>query len=300
VIFTVKLFFIMPNRRIALKQLASGASLLATGALAPLFAEAQGQKRRFKIGACDWSIDGTAQVAAIETAKKIGLDGVQLSLGTVANDMHLRRSEVQQAYKAACKQFGVEVGGLAIGELNEVPYKSDPRTEAWVADCIDVAVKMKAKVILLAFFSKGDLRDDPAGKQVVIERLKKVAPKAEQAGVILGIESWLSAQEHIEIINAVGSRAVQVYYDVCNSSVRGYNIYEEIRWLGREQICEFHFKENDALLGKGIVDFAKVRQVLDQIGYEGWIQIEGAVPPGATMLDSYRQNNQFVRDILGV
>jgi L-ribulose-5-phosphate 3-epimerase len=289
----------MHNRRTALKHLAAGTGLLASGALAPLLAGTPGEKRRFKIGACDWSIDSTAKVSALEMAKSIGLDGVQVSLGTVADDMHLRQPEMQRAYLAAAKQHGVEVGGLALGELNQVPYKSDPRAEQWVADSIAVAAKLKVKVILLAFFSDGDLRGDAPGKQVVIERLKKVAPLAEKAGVILGIESWLSAQEHMEIINAVGSRAVQVYYDVCNSSVRGYNIYEEIRWLGREQICEFHVKENDVLLGKGIVDFQKVRQVIDQIGYQGWVQIEGAVPKGATMLDSYRLNNQFIRSVLG-
>jgi len=289
----------MNTRRTMLKHLAAGASALATGAFAPLFAAPAGRKRRFKIGACDWSINEMAKVSALETAQKIGLDGVQISLGTLADDMHLRRPEVQRAYKAAAKQFGVEVGGLAIGELNYTPYKSDPRAETWVANSIEVAAKLKTNVVLLAFFEKGDLRGDEPGKQVVIERLRKVAPLAEKAGVILGIESWLSAREHMEIINTVGSSAVKVYYDVCNSSVRGYPIYEEIRWLGRHQICEFHFKENGALLGKGIVDYQKVRQVLDEIGYEGWIQLEGAVPEGAPMHESYVQNNQFVRELLG-
>ena len=48
---------------------------------------------------------------------------------------------------------------------------------------------------------------------------------------------------------------MQVYYDVCNSIDRGYDIYKEIRWLGTKHICEFHAKENGALLGKGKVNF---------------------------------------------
>jgi sugar phosphate isomerase/epimerase len=88
-----------------------------------------------------------------------------------------------------------------------------------------------------------------------------------------------------------------VYYDVCNSNDRGYNIYDEIRWLGKEQICEIHLKENGALIGKGKVDFREVRKAIDDIGYRGWLQIEGAVPDNADMLESYVQNNRYVRSI---
>jgi sugar phosphate isomerase/epimerase len=89
---------------------------------------------------------------------------------------------------------------------------------------------------------------------------------------------------------------VQVYYDVCNSNDRGYDIYAEIRKLGK-RICEFHAKENGSLLGQGKVDFHKVRAALDDIDYHGWLQIEGAVPPGKPMLESYQANCKFMRGV---
>lgn len=272
------------------------AALAFAPALTPLFAAPE--RRRFKLGACDWSIGKMGEPTAFELAKQIGLDGVQVSLGTAANDMRLRQLEMQQQYRDAAKQTGLEVASLAIGEMNNVPYKSDPRTIAWVSDSIDVCRVFGLRVVLLAFFGKGDLRDDPAGVDEVVKRLKAVAPKAERAGVILGIESWLSAEGHLEILNRVGSKAVQVYYDVCNSNDRGYDIYREIRQLGRERICEFHFKENGALLGQGKVDFGKVRAALDDIRYEGWVQIEGAIPPGQPILESYQANCKFARGVL--
>ena len=197
----------------------------------------------------------------------------------------------------AARQTGLEISSLAIGEMNSIPYKSDPRTIEWVSDCVDVMKALGVKVVLLAFFGKGDLRDDKPGTDEVVKRLKAVAPKAEKAGVIFGIESWLSAEAHMDIIQRVGSPAVKVYYDVCNSNDRGYDIYKEIRWLGTKHICEFHMKENGSLLGQGKVDFQKVRQAMDEIGYAGWMQIEGAVPKGAKMLDSYKANCQFLRGI---
>ena len=262
---------------------------------APLFAAPD--KRRFRIGACDWSIGKAGDPGAFDVAKQIGLDGVQVSLGTAADDMHLRKPEVQQQYREAAKKTGLEVASLAIAELNDIPYKSDSRTVQWVSDSIDVCQALGVRVVLLAFFSQGDLRDDKAGVDEVVRRLKAVAQKAEKAGVTLGIESWLSADQHLGILERVGSKAVQVYYDVCNSTDRGYDIYKEIRKLGK-LICEFHAKENGSLLGQGNVDFRKVRAALDDIGYRGWLQIEGAVPPGKPMVESYQANCKFMRGIL--
>jgi L-ribulose-5-phosphate 3-epimerase len=286
----------LTRRQMITRSSQAVAALALTSPLAPLFAAPA--QRRFKIGACDWSIGKMCDVGAMTVAKEIGLDGVQVSLGTAKNNMHLRQAAVQQQYRDAVKATGVQVASLAIGELNDIPYKSDPRTIDWVRDSVDVCKPLGCQVILLAFFGNGDLRDDKKGTDEVVRRLKEVAPKAEKAGVILGVESWLSAEAHMDILQRVGSKAVQVYYDVCNSTDRGYDIYREIRWLGKQKaICEFHAKENGSLLGQGNVDFAKVRAAMDDIDYRGWMQIEGAVPKDASMLESYRKNLAFLRGL---
>jgi sugar phosphate isomerase/epimerase len=287
------------TRRQMLTRTAVAATALG---LSPRFTPllADPAQRRFRIGACDWSIGKMATPDALSVAKEIGLDGVQVSLGTEKDGMHLRQPEVQQRYRAATAATGVAVASLAIGELNNIPYKSDPRTTAWVGDSVDAAAALGCRVVLLAFFGNGDLNGDRAGTDEVVRRLKEVAPRAEKAGVILGVESWLSAAQHMDILDRVGSKAVQVYYDVANSQKMGYDIYQEIRWLGKQGvICEFHAKENGFLLGQGKVDFKKLRVAMDDIGYAGWIQIEGAVPEGGQMLPSYQANVKFLRGVLG-
>src|SRR6185436_2385600 len=133
----------------------AAAGLALSAPLGPLLA-AQGA-RRINIGACDWSRGKMATPACFELAKEIGLDGVQISLGSASDDMKLRRPEVQQQFKESARASGVEIASLAIGEMNNIPYKSDPRTEAWVSDSIDVMQALRVKVVLLAFFGKGDL-----------------------------------------------------------------------------------------------------------------------------------------------
>src|SRR5262245_4384000 len=121
------------SRREMICRTTRSAALLAFGtSLSPLFAASE--KRRFKIGACDWSIGKMCDPQAFTVAKENGLDGVQVSLGTVANNMSLRTAEVQHKYLEAAKNAGLQDASLAIGELNNVPYKSDPRTVEWVSD----------------------------------------------------------------------------------------------------------------------------------------------------------------------
>jgi L-ribulose-5-phosphate 3-epimerase len=280
------------SRRDMLKSTTALAGAGLFGGVWDLFAQ---NTRRFRIGACDWSIGQRGKTGAMALARQLGLDGAQVSMGSVESDLSLRQPDVQRAYRDAAEASGVRVGGVALDVLNRVPYKSDPRTEAWVSDSIDVALALNVRVVLLAFFERGDLRNDAAGQAEVIRRLKLVARKAEDRGVVLGIESWLSAAEHLRILDAVGSPGVQVYYDVANSTEMGYDIAAEIRQLGRERICEFHAKENGFLLGQGRIDFAAVRRAMDDIGYSGWIQIEGAVPKGKPTLESYVENARFMR-----
>ena len=79
------------------------------------------------------------KVGAMSLARELGLDGAQISMGSVETDLHLRQPEMQSAYRHAAEASGVRVGGIALDVMNQVPYKSDPRTEQWVSDSIDVA-----------------------------------------------------------------------------------------------------------------------------------------------------------------
>ena len=254
-------------------------------------------KKHFRIGACDWSIGKTADVTGLQLAKNIGLDGLQVSLGNLKNNMHLRQKELQQQYINMSRETGVKISSLGIGELNQIPYKSDPRTEEWVWDSIDVARNLGVTVILLAFFSKGDLRNDPAGKSEVVKRLKMVAPKAEKMGITLGIESYLTAEEHLDIMDKVGSKAVKVYYDFRNAADAGNDVVKEIQLLGKDNICEIHMKENGYLLGEGTMDWNGIGHALGEIGYhgDGWMQIEWAKPRNMDLIQAYQHNLGFLR-----
>jgi sugar phosphate isomerase/epimerase len=270
--------------------LAAGGFALSSP-FAPLFAdEAQ---RRFRIGACEWSLR-KSDASSLEVARQIGLDGVLVNMGSVGDDMHLRQPAVQRAYLEASKKTGVQISSLALAELNNVPLKSDPRAEAWLVDSVAVMQALRVNIVLVAAFAKGELLGDQAGIDHTVEILKRCAPAAEKAGVIFGLENYLSAGENLEILRRVGSPAVQVYYDVGNSTDKGYDIYKEIRLL-KGKVCEFHAKDGDFMLGHGRIDFQKVREAMDDIRFAGWIQIEAAAPHD--LIADYQTDLKFLKNV---
>jgi len=286
----------MTRRRLMADAACAAAGLTLLSSCAPTEQRrAKASPGGFKIGVCDWTIGKTTNPASLEAAKRIGLDGVQVDFGRAEDNLPLFDKELQKRFIDARGQHQIEIASLAMGVLNNIPYKSDPRADRWVREGIDVAAAMGVKVILLAFFGNGELRKDAQGVEVVVNRLRRVAPKAQEAGVVLGIESYLSAAEHIDIVKRVESPAVQVYYDVANSRYAGYDIFAEIRTLGK-LICEFHAKDSDDLYGKGSIDFKRVRAAMDDIGYRGWLVMEGTKMP-LGVEESCRYDAEYLRTI---
>lgn len=238
------------------------------------------QKTAFplSLGVCDWTIGKTGDPAAFELAARLGLDGVQVSLVPKGDTLALADPVFRRTFLEAARKARLPITSLAIGDLNDVPLKSDPRAEVWLDKGIDVAAAMSVKIILVPFFGKGELRNDPAGMDAAVAALKRLAPKAQSRHVILALESYLSAADNLKILGQVGSPAVRVYYDVGNSQDMGYPILDEIRELG-DRIVEVHAKDTRDLYGKGSMDFPAVRRALEGIGYKGWLVIEGTKMP---------------------
>jgi sugar phosphate isomerase/epimerase len=149
----------------------------------------------------------------------------------------------------------------------------------------------------MAFFGSGDLRfRDETGELVnessgefasyrlnedhvssVVNTLKEIVPRAQDAGVILGLENTITAAQNLEIIERVGSEWLQIYYDVGNSTGNGYDVPGELRAIGNDRLCEVHLKDwNTPLLGsaEGMVEMPAVAAALQEIGYDKWLVLE--------------------------
>jgi L-ribulose-5-phosphate 3-epimerase len=90
---------------------------------------------------------------------------------------------------------------------------------------------------------------------------------------------------------------VLVYYDVGNSTQAGFDPVKEIRWLGKNRICQIHLKDNPNYLGEGSIQFAPILHAIHDIGFSGYANLETDAHP-ATLEADMRRNLLYVRKLL--
>ncbi len=270
------------------------------------------------IGMCDWNLGKSATPDTIPRAKEAHLQGIQVSVGTDPDNIPLRDPGIRKKYIDLGKQHGISFCSVAAGGiLNQFPLASEPQSAVFVIDAIEAAAALGAKNILIAFFGNGDLRlkdrrgrmrdlkdgefssyelDSKAVKRVV-EALRQIAPRAEDNGIVLGIENTLTAKQTLEIIDRVDSKMVQMYYDVGNSTGSGYDVPGELRLLGNNRICEVHLKDwKTSIFGspEGQVNMAGCAKALNDINYDKWLVIETSGRKGKFIEDT-RTNVAFIK-----
>jgi sugar phosphate isomerase/epimerase len=284
------------TRRESLRLFGGG---LASAALWPaprLLADAARQGVKFKVGVTDWNLQQENKLEAVALARKLGFDGVQVSLGKGTDRLPLGDPALQQTYLAESKRVGLPLASVCLEILHTNILKSDPLGRRWVADSIPIARALGVKVVLLPFFGKGAL-ETQAEMDYVGDVLREVAPAAEKAGVILGLEDTISARDNVRIMERTKSPAVLTYYDVGNSTKGGFDVVEEMRWLGADRICEVHLKDNPYYLGKGTIDFPAVVDALADIGFQQWAQLETSCPTGSVESDM-KTNLAYIRGVV--
>ncbi len=283
---------------------------------------ALGSPGKPKIGMCDWNLGPSCDPEMIPKAREADIAGIQVSIGTSPDNIVLRDPKVRQRYLELGKQYGVVFNSVAAGSiLNKIPLKSEPQSAVYVIDAIETAAVLGAKNILIAFFGNGDLRLtdstgelrnlgqgpfssyelDAAGVTRVVEALRQIVPRAEDQGVVLGLENTLTADQNLEIIDRVGSDMIQVYYDVGNSTHYGYDVPGELRELGKNRICEIHLKDWKTPVlnsGEGEVDFEAAAAACKEIGFDQWYVLESSGRENRFLEDT-RANVEFASKLFG-
>ena len=236
--------------------------------------------KSFNIGMCDWDMYATGDPKSLAIAKELGFAGVEVTYAP-EGEYSLSRPENRKRFLEAAEKESIEISSLAMGILNTVPLATADQAEGWVADCIEAMAEMKVNTVLLPCFFDADIKDNIENRNKVIERFKRLAPLAEKNHVILGIESFLSAKEYLDMLEKIGNDAARIYYDVTNMFFRenmvfhDFPMYDDLEMLLREKVvCQIHCKENRARLGQGNIDFPRVRDLLEKYDYQGWLVAE--------------------------
>jgi sugar phosphate isomerase/epimerase len=272
------------------RQFIYGATALAA---TPLFAA----KSKLKFGVTDWNLNLSGKTEAVALAASLGFAGVQISLGRKpsGDKLPLADEALQQQYLDELKKNRIAAAGTCLDILHTNYLKNDKLGQKWVADSIPITRKLNAKVVLLPFFGRGELKTHEE-MDYVGDFLKEIGPEAGKSQVILGLENTISAEDNVRILDRAKSDYVKVYYDVGNSTGGGFDIIKEMKWLGAKRICQFHLKDNPHFLGEGKIDFPAVMRTIASLGFTGFANLE-TDSPSHSVPDDMKRNLAFVRNL---
>ena len=253
-----------------------------------------------RVGMTDWNLGQRGDISKIALAREIGLDGIQVSLQfpTDGKTPTLRDPHTQAAFRRAALDNGIQICSLAIGSpgKSRLPLHTNPAAAILLIEAVEVARNLGTNNILLPIL--GDSHIDMTSQSQVdtfVAMMKEVARYAEKYDVVVGVEDWISAEDNIRLLDAIGSNHVAVYYDAHNIVPRVKDIYAEPKMLGR-RIHQIHVKNADMLLAGqgGRVDWPRMAQEFYEIGYRGWYVLETGSPTKDIIADT-RANIEYVK-----
>jgi L-ribulose-5-phosphate 3-epimerase len=280
---------VMTRREFVTRAIAASAAL-------PVIAQAQAQGPvqtkerinpvRVRVGMTDWNLGQRGDITKIALAREIGLDGIQVSVQYPTDGKPtLRDPATQAAFKRAALDNGIQICSLAIGNpgKSRLPMHTNPAFGILLVEAVEIAHNLGTNNILLPIL--GDSHIDMTNQSQVdtfVATMKEVARYAEKFDVVVGLEDWISAEDNIKLLDAIGSDHVAVYYDAHNivSRVKDLkDIYAEPKLLG-PRIHQVHVKNADMLLSTpgGKLDWPRMAQQFYEIGYRGWYVLESASP----------------------
>lgn len=238
------------------------------------------KKQRYKIGVIDLMMLKRQKLGAVPLAREVGADGLEVDMGGLGNretfDNKLEDTAVLRQYLEKAKEVNIEFCSLAMTGFFSQSFAERPTYQLMVQNCINTMKKMNVKVAFLPLGVKGDLVLHPELRPAIVERLKVVGKMAKKAGVIIGIETALSATEEVKLLKDIGSKNIQIYFNFSNAIKNGRDLQEELKILGKKRICQIHCTNDDGvwLQNDPKIDMKKVKATLDEMGWSGWLVVE--------------------------
>ena len=253
-----------------------------------------------RVGMTDWNLGQRGDIGKIALAREIGLDGIQVSVQypTDGKTPTVRDPKTQAAFKRAALENGIQICSLAIGNpgKSRLPMHTNPAFAILLVEAVEIAHNLGTNNILLPIL--GDSHIDMTSQAQVdtfVTMMKEVARYAERYGVVVGLEDWISAEDNIKLVDAIGSDYVAVYYDAHNIVSRVKDIYAEPKMLGK-RINQIHVKNANMLMSTpgGRLDWPRMAEEFYQIGYRGWYVLETGSPTKDIVADT-RANIEYVK-----
>ena len=234
----------------------------------------------FKISVCDWMILKRQKIGEFELAHEMGSDGVEMDMGSLGKrdsfDNKLRTKDFRELFLQKAKENNVAISSIAMSGFYGQSFAENKNYIALVGDCLNTMQAMGVKTAFLPLGVNCNLNKNPQMRPLIIERLKVAGKMAEDAGVVIGIETSLDAKGEVQLLKEIDSKGIKIYYNFQNPLALGRDLYKELRILGKDRICQIHCTNTDGvtLPNDKKLDMNKVKEVLHEMGWCGWLVVE--------------------------
>lgn len=261
--------------------------------------------QRYKIGLIDLMLLKRQKLGAITLSAQLKADGVEVDMGGLGNrptfENALLTDSVRNLFLKTAKENKIEIFSLAMTGYYAQSFCGRTEYKKSIEDCIATMKLMNVKTAFLPLGVQCDLRKKPEVRDSVIARLKVAGKMAEEAGVVIGIETALSAKEEVQLLKEINSPGIKIYFNFSNPLKEGRDLISELKILGKERIAMIHATNKDSvwLQNDPQIDMYKVKKCLDEMGYTGWLVIErsrDAKKPSDTKYN-YGANTEFLKKV---
>jgi sugar phosphate isomerase/epimerase len=237
-------------------------------------------KQRYKVAVIDLMILKRQKLGAFQLTKDIGADGVEVDMGGLGNrptfDNQLLIDSVREQFLNKAKELHLEIPSLGMTGYYAQSFCQREQFIQSIQDCITTMKLMHVKVAFLPLGIQCDLVKKPELRDSVVSRLKVAGKMAEEAGVVIGIESALDAKGEKKLLQDVGSPAIKSYFNFSNAIKNGRDLNKELKTLGKKYIVQIHCTDDDGvwLQNDPKIDMKAVKKTLDKMHWSGWLVIE--------------------------
>ena len=243
----------------------------------------------------------TSSPGVYELAAKIpGISGIEVQ----TTRSNLWERETVLAYKREAHRWNIRTVSMG-GSLPAGGTLLEPGPcEQSLRKTIHAGEILGANVVLVPGFRETCPKmDDEASYGPVVQLLKKLAPVAEDSGIVLGLELSLTTDEYVKLLGLVAHPAVRAYWDATGteSMVHNGEGIKGIEVIGAG-IVQMHLKNNREPLMEvpGLVDWSKAWPAIRKSGFDGWFAFETPHASPEACIEETKKNVAWVMRMSGL
>ena len=237
-------------------------------------------EKQYKIAAIDLMMLKRQKLGAVQLANQVGVEGLEVDMGGLGQretfDNKLIVDSIRKQYIDKTNEFKVEICSLGMTGYYAQSFCERASFIPSIQDCINTMKLLNVKVGFLPLGIQCDLVKKPALRDSVISRLRVAGQLAQDAGVVIGIETALDAKGEKQLLKDIGFTSIRSYFNFSNPLKNGRDLIKELKILGKKYIVQIHCTDDDGVLLKDNtrLDMQQVKKTLDKMGWTGWLVLE--------------------------